>query len=126
MTPCETQREYIPVKEKAKPKTKAKLKKIVQQKAKTMGWQLKASTTVPWKLIATKPFTQDKIEITMLSQGVIKVNVPGRISAANHMSAETFLRLIHEAHGGKMDVHHKHGAAMHVHAMSKAHDHHHA
>lgn len=124
--PCATQRVLKPIKKetadkkKQKPKPKAQLKKIVQQKAKKLGWNLRPASNTAigrWKLIATKPFTQDRIEIQMLGAGVLKITVPGTISAPNHMSAENFLREIHEAHGGEMEVRqiHSHGAHVHVH-----------
>lgn len=129
--PCDTQRIYQPVKEpkkdkpKQKPKPKVQLKKIVVAKAKSAGWLLKpASNTASgrWNLVAYKQYSQDKMKIQILNQGVIKVIVDGKISAPNHVSAENFLRLIHEAHGGEVIVQHKHGAAMHTHE----HEHYHA
>lgn len=45
----------------------------------------------------------DKIKITILENGVIKME-SDRISAANHMTAEGFLREIAKAAGGEVVV----------------------
>lgn len=118
--PCETQRIYQPEREKDKDRKKSKKK--IQQQAKTLGWQLtpgKDKNTV----VATKPFSKDKIIIEVLKSGSVKVTVPGKISAANHSSAEVFLNTIQMVIGPIEEMHHIHGGAAHSHAAAHQHDH---
>ena len=50
----------------------------------------------------------DKMQITILDDGTIKVETD-KISPINHMTAESFLRNIAMASGGKQERKHKHG-----------------
>jgi hypothetical protein len=69
----------------------------------------------------------DSMNITILDDGTIKVETD-KISQANHMTAEAFLRNMSNACGGKQERKHKHGvigAAAHAvhHAIGRAHSH---
>lgn len=121
MPPCNTTRLYQPIKTKSNSKTKSKA--IVKAQAEKMGWQLKSVAGKPWTRIATKPFSQDKIEITFLKSGSVKITVPGKISPANHTSAELFLMHIQKELGASVQVTqmgagatHSHGGLTHTHA----------
>ena len=72
---------------------------IVEEETEKMpGWTLKEVS--PSKYLATKLYSNDKIEIEVLQNGMIKTTVPGKISPANHASAEQFLLNIARAGGG--------------------------
>ena len=60
----------------------------------------------------------DQVEITILEDGTIKVE-SGRISAANHMNAETFLREMSRLAGGPVTVRKKHGIQQQQQAQQK-------
>lgn len=66
----------------------------------------------------------DKMEITILEDGTIKVET-GRISGANHMSAETFLAQTIKEAGGVHERKSRPGAHHHHHEHGHGHDHHH-
>ena len=58
----------------------------------------------------------DTLQITILDDGTIKID-SGTISAANHMTAEAFLRNIATVGGATQERKHKHGilgAAVHA------------
>lgn len=56
----------------------------------------------------------DQMQITILDDGTIKVETD-RISQANHMTAEAFMRNMASACGGKQDRKQKHGTHHHHH-----------
>jgi hypothetical protein len=69
----------------------------------------------------------DLMQITILDDGTIKVETD-KISQANHMTAEAFMRNISSACGGKQERRHKHGvlgAACHSikHKLGRNHSH---
>ena len=69
----------------------------------------------------------DTMDITILDDGTIKVETD-KISQANHMTAEAFLRNVAQAGGAKQTRKHKQGivgAAIHAfnHATGSAHKH---
>lgn len=69
----------------------------------------------------------DQIQITILEDGTIKAETD-RISAANHQTAEAFMRNLAVAGGGEQKRQHKGGLlgeAAHTlaHALGKAHQH---
>jgi len=69
----------------------------------------------------------DSMQITILDDGSIKIETDA-ISAANHMTAEAFLRNVAQASGDKQTRKHKHGvigAALHSvkHVIGAAHKH---
>lgn len=65
----------------------------------------------------------DEIKITILQDGTIKSET-SRISAANHLSAEAFMRESAKLAGGKVETKHKHGTlGLHHHHHGHEHDH---
>jgi hypothetical protein len=59
----------------------------------------------------------DSMQITILQDGTIKVETD-KISAANHMTAEAFMRNISQVAGGPQTRKHRHGVlGAAVHAM---------
>ena len=69
----------------------------------------------------------DSMQITILEDGTIKCETD-KISQANHMTAEAFMRNMASACGGKQERKHKHGvigAAGHAlkHALGRSHGH---
>jgi len=69
----------------------------------------------------------DQMQIEILDNGVIKVSTD-RISQANHMTAEAFLRNVQQAAGGTVERKHKQGfmgAALHSirHSLGMGHSH---
>lgn len=64
----------------------------------------------------------DEMKITVLPDGSLKIET-GRVSAANHMSAEGFIREASRLLGGKVERKAKHG---HTHSHDHNHDHVHA
>lgn len=70
----------------------------------------------------------DTMNITILPDGSLKIETD-KISQANHMTAEAFLRNVNNACGGTQDRKHKKGiigAAIHAaqHALGTNHHHH--
>jgi hypothetical protein len=69
----------------------------------------------------------DTLHIQILADGSLKIETD-KISQANHMTAEAFLRNVASACGGKQQRRHKHGvlgAASHAvaHALGRGHSH---
>jgi hypothetical protein len=69
----------------------------------------------------------DSMKVTILDDGTIKVETD-RISQANHLTAEAFMRNLAAAAGGAQTRRHKHGVlgeAQHAlaHAQGRPHDH---
>jgi len=65
---------------------------------------------------------EDQLEIEITDEGLIKISAD-KISAANHLNAEQFLRNVQELAGGKVTRKHKGAAKGHEH--SHGHEHHH-
>jgi len=63
----------------------------------------------------------DQVKITILPDGTIKSET-NRISAANHLSAEQFMRESARLAGGKVEAKHKHGT-LGLHSHEHGHDH---
>lgn len=113
--PCETRR-LIKPKIKPKPKAKDQTKKKVIKLIKKRGWTFNQISD--YKFTATKPYTKDKIDIEFLESGMVKITVPGQISAANHLSAESLVNEITQVVGGMVTLEHLHGKShTHTHAM---------
>lgn len=67
----------------------------------------------------------DTMNITVLDNGDLKIETD-RVSPANHMTAEAFMRNVAQVCGGKQERRHKHGiigAAAHAvqHALGREH-----
>jgi hypothetical protein len=65
---------------------------------------------------------KDKMTITILDDGTIKIETD-RISQANHMTAEAFMRFVAQAAGGRQDRKAKHGVHHHHHHDHVGHSH---
>lgn len=105
--------------EKEKRRRRQAAEKKVKAQAAKAGWVMTQLTKS--EFIASKPYSTDKLEIKILDTGTVRVS-SGKISAANHVSAETFLHCIQTAIGGKVTVRqklgtvaHSHGGIMHTH-----------
>ena len=61
-----------------------------------------------------KEMKMDRMNITILDDGTIKVETD-KISQANRMTAEAFMRNIASACGGRQEQKHKHGVLGHAH-----------
>jgi len=59
----------------------------------------------------------DEITFEILDDGTIKIEA-GRVSAANHLNAENFLREAARMAGGQVKVKHKQGHHQHAHSHS--------
>lgn len=106
--------------EKKKQERFQKALKTVREQAKKFGWRL---TEVRANcFVASKPYSEDKMEINVLKNGIIKTNTEGTISMPNHSSAETFLGEIAKKLKAKWTIFHKHphGVA-HGHAHTHIH-----
>lgn len=126
--PCDTVRDYEYEKElererqqkrkeeieKEKRRRRALSEKKVLDQAKKVGWVMTKITKSEY--IASKPYSTDKLEIKFLDTGTVRVSA-GKISAANHASAETFLHCIQGAIGGKVTVRQKPGTVAHAHGL---------
>jgi hypothetical protein len=67
----------------------------------------------------------DQMQITVLEDGSLRIETD-RISPANHMTAEAFMRNVQTACGGKQERTHKRGIiGVVVHAAQHAFGHHH-
>ena len=127
--PCQTQRvvqrqkTVDQQKKKTKPPKRSDARKIVKEQAAKFGWSVKEKNG--WKLTLTKPLSNDKIEVEILKRGMVKIDVPGSISAPNHANAERFLNYLPKALGGKLInlVHTMAHAAMHAAGIHHHHDH---
>lgn len=123
--PCDTIRDYEWEKEQErkrdedrKKQLKLNSKKMILEQSSKAGWTLKQESE--WKFTATKPYSNDKIEIEILDSGTVRTSTD-KISPANHMSAERFLMNIQGVMGGKVTIRqklgtpHSHGTHMHTH-----------
>lgn len=79
---------------------------VVIEMSEKMGWNLMKESDS--KFIASKPYSDDKVNFEILADGTIKT-ITDMISAANHSNAEQFLLYIQNAIGGKTVITHKHG-----------------
>lgn len=61
--------------------------------------------------------TPDKFTIEILPDGTIKVSTD-KVSAANHVNAEKFIREMFNKAGGEVEIRHKHGKTIHHHKAS--------
>lgn len=67
----------------------------------------------------------DKIKIEILPGGIIKTTTD-KVSGANHMNAEAFLREMGRLAGGKIERKHRHGThGTHTHTHNHEGDHEH-
>lgn len=65
----------------------------------------------------------DQIKVQILADGTIRTETD-RISAASHLSAETFMRESAKLAGGKIEIKLKHGTlGLHHHHHGHEHDH---
>lgn len=59
----------------------------------------------------------DQITIEVLADGTLKVTTD-KVSAANHVNAEKFIREMFSKAGGEVEIKHKHGKTIHHHKAS--------
>jgi hypothetical protein len=57
----------------------------------------------------------DKFTVQILDDGTLKITTD-RVSAANHVNADNFIRELFRKAGGAVEIQHRHGKKIHVHA----------
>jgi len=125
--PCDTVRDYERIKERERQLDRAaKRKRRLEAAAKVKAQALKTGWVITrvknFEYTASKPYSTDKLEIKILDSGTVRVSA-GKISAANHASAEMFLNCIQAAMGGPVTVKQKSGTVAHSHGGLHTHTH---
>lgn len=114
------------LKEKEAMEAKARVEKarfVIREQAKKMGWKLTEESQD--KFVASKAYSNDKINFEILKSGVIKT-VTDKISMANHSNAEAFLRNVASFLKGKWKIRSRYpGKEAHAHAHVTGMAHHH-
>jgi len=119
--PCDTVRDYEQIKEIQRQRDRAAKRRVrLQAATKVKAQALKTGWVITriknFEYTASKPYSTDKLEIKILDSGTVRVSA-GKISAANHASAEMFLNCIQAAMGGKVTVKQKPGTVAHTHGL---------
>jgi len=95
----------------------------IRNQAKKMGWKLTEVSLN--KFVASKPYSNDKINFEVVKTGVIKT-ITDKISAINHQNAEAFLRNIADVLKGKWKIRSRYpGKEAHAHMHAAGIGHHH-
>lgn len=96
---------------------------IIRDQAKKMGWKLTEESLN--KFVASRAYSNDKINFEVLKTGVIKT-ITDKISMANHSNAEAFLRNVASFLKGKWKIRSRYpGKEAHAHAHAAGMTHHH-
>jgi hypothetical protein len=59
----------------------------------------------------------DSFRIEILDDGTLKVTTD-KVSAANHVNADRFIREMFKAAGGEVEIQHRHGKKIHHHSAA--------
>jgi hypothetical protein len=96
-----------------------KAEATIRDQAQKLQWLLKTFHFHPGVFHMYRPGSKDKVEITILEDGRVRVDSPGVISQANHPSMDAFMANLRDILKGKWRTVKQYATAGHTHSHAE-------